>query len=177
MKRRTGWIASIAAVVLLLAATVPAFGYGAQVKGSVTVAAHGIVSCGAPFTLTATFVDANGAPVSGQSVVWSFVTSPSASDTINHTPTVTNSHGVASTTVTLALVDGTRGIRATADDVSATAVLSPSCTGAGAVLPITSTLPHETASSQAALLLGMLLVLVFAVSGGLTLRRLAATHR
>jgi len=82
---------------------------------------------------------------------------------------------VATTTVTLALVDGTRGIRATTDDLSASAFLNPSCAGAGAVLPITSTLPIETASSQAALLLGMLLV--FAVSGGLTLRRLAATHR
>jgi uncharacterized protein YaiE (UPF0345 family) len=178
MKRRAGWIAGVAAVALLLTATVTAFGYEGGEKGSVSVAVHGTVTCGTALTLTATFVDGSGKPVSGQSVDWSVVTAPSASDRINQTPTITDSQGVATTTVTLGSVGGTRRIRATAGTVSATAVLNPSCGvgGVGGVLPNTSTLPREAAPGRAAPLLGMLLALVFAVSGGLTLRRLASTR-
>jgi Bacterial Ig-like domain (group 1) len=172
MKRRTGWIAGLAAVAVLLTASATAFGYTGQVGGSVTVAAHGTVTCEAPFTLTATFVDANGKPVSGQSVDWSFVTSPSASDTISPTPTITNSRGVATTTATLGPVSGTRRIRATAGTVSATAVLNPSCGGAGGVLPNTSTLPTETPSQDPPLGAMLLGALFLVIAGGLTVRRL-----
>ena len=182
MKRRTGWLAGLAAVAVLLATAVTAFGYQDQVEGLVTVSAHGTVTCGTGLALTATFVDANGLPVSGLSVDWSFVTSPSASDRLNKTPTTTDSKGVATTTVTLGPVSGSRTIKATAGTVSATAVLSASCGHSGGVLPNTSTLPpSETAPGQAAPFLGMLLALAvalaFAVGGGLTLRRLASTRR
>jgi Bacterial Ig-like domain (group 1) len=176
MKRRTGWIAGFAAAALLLTATMTAFGYQSQAEGAVTVAVRGTVTCGAGLTLTATFVDTNGAPVSGQPVVWSFVSSPSASDTITQTPTTTDSKGVATTTLKLGPESGTRSIRATAGTVSATAVLNPSC-GAGGVLPNTSTLPAEAAPGQPAPLLLMLFAFVFAVGSGLTLRRLASTRR
>jgi hypothetical protein len=180
MKRRTGWIAGLAAVAVLLATAVTAFGYQSQVKGVVTVSAHGTVTCGTGLALTATFVDANGLPVSGLSVDWSFVNSPSASDTLKKTPTTTDSKGVATTTVTLGPVSGSRTIKATAGTVSATAVLNASCFSGG-VLPNTSTLPpNETAPGQAAPFLGMLLALLalaFAVGAGLTLRRLASTRR
>ena len=166
MKRRTGWIAGFAAMAVLLATAVTAFGYPpeAGVKGVVTVSAHGTVTCGTGLALTATFVDANGLPVSGLSVDWSFVTS-SASDTLNKTPTTTDSKGVAKTTVTLGPVSGSRTIKATAkataDTFSATAVLSASCGHSGGVLPNTSTLPpSETAPGQAAPFLGMLLALL-----------------
>jgi hypothetical protein len=173
MKRRTGWIAGLAAAAVLLTTTVTAFGYQGQVAGVGSVASDP-VACGAPFTVTATFVDTSGAPVTEESVAWSFVTAPSASDTISPTPTVTNSLGVASTKVTLGLVSGTREIRATVGTVSATVVLNAAC---GDVLPNTSTLPTETAPGQATPLLVMLLAIVFAVGGGLTLRRLASTRR
>ena len=175
MKRRTGWIAGLAAVALLLTTAVTAFGYQSQVDGTVTVAVRGTVVCGGGLTLTATFVDVNGKPVAGQSVAWSFVTSLSASDKISSTPTTTNSKGVATTSVTLGPVGGSRTIKATAGTVSATAVLNASCLSGG-VLPATSTLPTQAAPGQAAPLLGMLFVLVFAVGGRLTLRRLASTH-
>ena len=60
MKRRTWWVATLAAMAVVLVSSVTAFGYQSQVKGAVTVT--GKVTCSAPFTLTATFVDANGAP-------------------------------------------------------------------------------------------------------------------
>jgi hypothetical protein len=174
MQHRTRWLAGFSAVLLTLMVAATASAYNGQVKGSVSVGARGTITCAAPFTLTATIVDANGTLVSGQSVAWSFVTAPSASDRINDTPTITNSHGVATTTVTLALVSGTRRIRATAGDVSASVVLSPSC---GGVLPNTSTLPTETAPGGPAPLLAMLLALAFATGGGLMLRRLATARR
>ena len=174
MKRRTRWIAGLAAVAVLLTATVTAFGYTGQVGGAVTVAAHGTIRCGAPLSLTATFVDGSGAPVAGQSVVWSFVTAPSSSDRINRTPTTTNSQGVATTTVTLGLVAGTRRIRATAGDVSASAVLNPTC---GASLPNTSTLPGETTPGQAVPILAILLAIALFAGSGLTVRRLVSARR
>jgi len=175
MKRRTEWIAGLAAVALLLTTAVTAFGYQNTVDGTVTVAVRGAVVCGGGLTLTATFVDVNGKPVAGQSVAWSFVTSLSASDKISSTPTTTNSKGVATTSVTLGPVGGSRTIKAIAGTVSATAVLNAACLSGG-VLPATSTLPTQTAPGQAAPLLGMLFALVFAVGGGLTLRRLASTR-
>ena len=95
--------------------------------------------------MTATILDANGAPVADQSVDWTFVTKQSASDTINTTPTATNAQGIATTTVTLGDTSGQRQIRATvkaaegstSGDVSASGVVTQVCGG----LPQTSTLP------------------------------------
>ena len=137
-------------------------------------------------TLTATVLDANGAPVSGQSVEWALVSSPSGSDKINKSPTVTDSDGVATTTFTLAPVSGDRGVRATAGDVSGSVVLGSaysSCVGGvqgaqgaqGAVLPNTSTLPADTTGGSTAPLLAIFVAL--AVVGGLTLGRLATSRR
>ena len=91
MKRRAGWIAGFAAMAVLLTTSVAAFGYQGQVGGAATVAIRGTVTCGATLAVTATIVDGNGAPVSGQSVDWSFATSPSSADRLNPTPSVTNS--------------------------------------------------------------------------------------
>ena len=113
MRARTRWVAGLAAAIILLTATVTAFGYNGQVEAIVGVAAQGTITCGQPFTMTATILDADGAPVADASVAWSFVTTQSSSDTINKTPTVTNAKGVATTTVTLGAVSGERPIRAT----------------------------------------------------------------
>ena len=184
MHHRTRWIAGFAAVLLTLTMAATALAYNDTTKGSITVTAHG--SCTTPVTLTATVLDANGAPVSGQSVEWALVSSPSGSEKINKTPTVTDSHGAATTTFTLAPVSGDRGVRATAGDVSGSAVLGSaysSCVGAvlgaqgaqGAVLPNTSTLPADTTGSTAPLL--AILVALAVVGGGLTLGRLATSRR
>ena len=173
MKHLTRWFAGFSAVLLALVMAATAHGYSGQVGGSVSVGAHSTVTCHAPFTITATILDATGTPISGDSVVWSFVNAPSRSDKINDSRTATNSHGVATTTVRLAPVSGTRQIRATAGDLSASAVLSPLCAG----LPRTSTLPTNTAPSQDPSLLAVLLALAFATGGGLILRRRASMRR
>jgi len=176
MRARTRWIAGLAAAAIVLTATVTAFGYTGQVEAIVGVAAQGTIICNEPFTMTATILDAEGAPVADQSVDWTFVTKQDASDTINKTPTVTNAQGVATTTVTLGAVSGERQIRATviaaegsaSGDVSASGVVTQVCGG----LPRTSTLSPEGSPLAAVLVL----VLAFAVGGWLTLRRLAATR-
>lgn len=173
MKRRTWWVAGLAAVAVVLMSSVTAFGYQSQVKGSVTVA--GKVTCDAPFTLTATFVDANGQPVAGQSVDWSFLAG-SASDKINKTPTVTDAKGVATTTVRLGPVSIARTVQATAGTIKATAVLNASC-GSGGVLPNTSTLRGDAPSQDAPLGAFAIAALALAFVGGLGIRRLASAHR
>jgi len=170
MKRRTRLFATLAAVALLATATATALGYTGQVDSSITVAPSGTVTCEAPFSMTATVLDGAGAPVVGQSVAWSWVTSPSDSDVIAPTPTITNAKGVATTSVTLASVSGTREIRATAGGVSASAVLSPACGG----LPSTSTLPGE--SSGGAPFAALFLAAVCALASALALRLRFATR-
>ncbi len=176
MKGRTHRIAALAAIAALLVATSTAFGYQSQVEGTANVSARGTVTCAAPFTLIATFVDASGKPLGGQSVAWSFKASPSNADRINQTPSVTNSKGVATTTVTLGLVSGTRKIGATSGSVSAAAVLNPSCGGTGGVLPNTSTLPGETPGSTPFAWTLLLVAFTVAAGGWLTLRRLASAR-
>ena len=152
MKLRTQVTAALAALVFLSIATASVFGYTYQTEGSITVS--GTPTC-EPFTMTATVLDATGAPVVGQSVAWVFVTPQSASDKISPTPTITDEKGKATTTVTFAPVSGTREIRATAGSISASAflkALSPETCGsvspaqgtpAPEGLPSTSTLPAE----------------------------------
>ncbi len=169
MKTRTRWIAGLAAAAMLLAATVTAFGYTGQVDAIVGVAAQGTVTCAAPFTVTATILDASGAPVADQSVAWSFDTTQSASDGINKTPTMTNAQGVAATTVTLGAVSGERRIRATAGDVSGAGVVDQTCIS----LPRTDTLPASAPAGGVPIGLGLVLVLAGLVGGAVALRRLA----
>jgi hypothetical protein len=171
MKSRTWWIAGLAAVFVLLMAAATVLAYTGQVAGSVAIAGQD-AACGTTVTVTATFVDAAGTPVTGESVVWSFATSPSPSDVINETPTMTDAQGLATTTVTLAPVAGTREIRATAGDVAASAILDPPCGG----LPNTSTMPAESPGGGVPLTGALLAVLAFCVGGWLSLRRFAATR-
>ena len=174
MRHRIQLIAALSAVVLVLVTAVSALGYSGQVKGSISIRAA--VTCDGPITATATLLDADGAPIAGESVAWSFVESPSASDKIDKTPTITNAKGVASTTLSLAPVNGVRRIRATAgegteSEVSATAVINPVCSG---TLPSTSTMPADTRGGDTAALLA---ALAFIVGLALTIRRLAPTSR
>jgi hypothetical protein len=181
MRARTGWIAGLAAAAILLTATITAFGYNGQVEAIVGVAAQGTITCGKPFTMTATVLDANGAPVAEAPVDWSFVTKQSSADTINKTPTATNAQGVATTTVTLGAVSGDRQIRATvtagegstSGDVSASGVVNQSCGS----LPRTDALLPEIPQGGEPLAAVLVLVLAFSVGGWLTLRRLAVTNR
>lgn len=168
MKHRVRWAAGFVAAALVLTAAATAVGYTGQVAASMTVAPQGSITCAAPFTVAATILDAEGRPVAGESVAWSWAKSPSSADRIEKTPTVTNADGVATTTVALANVTGTREIRATAGDVRASAVLNAACGG----LPITSTDPAT--GGPATGIGGVALVglaIVFLVSFGVALRR------
>jgi hypothetical protein len=171
MKLRNRWLAGLAAVALVLITSATAFGYAGEVAAAVTVAGPGgTLECDVEITVTATIVDAAGAPISGQPVDWSFESSPSSSDTINETPTTTNASGVATTTVVLACVAGDREIRASADDVNASAVLGVTAAG----LPNTSTLPVQLPASQDLSLIGTLLaVLAMAAGGAFMFRRIS----
>ena len=172
MKQRTRWIAGLAAAALVLATAATAFAYEGQVDASITVGPRGSVTCDAPVTLVATLLDGEGQPMADESVAWSFVQSPSSSDQIDRTPTVTNAEGIATTTITLAPVSGTREIRATSGDVRASAIISPACGG----LPSTSTAPAS--SPDGAPPAGLVLLVVLGVAGaGVALRRLPTTGR
>jgi len=168
MKHRSRWLAALAAITLSTVGATAALGYAGEVAGSVQVGVSGTVTCESPITVTATVQDADGKLISEQPVAWEFVSSPSDEDVINTTPTATNAEGVASTTVELACVAGERRIRATADDVSAEAVLSLG----GAGLPNTST----TSTPQLVPLLLVAILSTF-VGGGIMLRRLAFIRR
>jgi hypothetical protein len=168
MRARTRWIAGLSAAAILLTATVTASGYTGQVEGTVGVAVRGTVTCDAPFTLEATILDTAGAPMVGASVDWTWVTRPSTSDKIDRTPTVTNANGVATTTLSLAAVNGERKVRATSGEVSGTVVVTQACGG----LPRTDTSPAETPGGGVPIAV-LLLVAAGLVGGALTLRRTA----
>jgi hypothetical protein len=174
MKHRSRWLAGFAAVALALVASATAFGYAAQVAAAVTIATPGgTLQCGVNITVTATIVDSTGAPISGQAVDWSFTSSPSAADKINKTPTTTDANGVATTTVVLACVAGSRHLHAVADAVGASAVLGVTAAG----LPNTSTLPGETPTQDSPLIGTLLAVLAMAAGGVLALRRISFSRR
>ena len=169
MTAKIRWVAGLAAATMLLMTTATAFGYNGQVEGIVGVAAQGTITCSEPFTVTATILDANGAPLAGQSVAWSFDTTQSSSDNIGKSPTVTDAKGVAATTVALGAVSGERRIRATAGDVSAAGVVDQTCIG----LPRTDTLPAQAPAGGVPIVVGLLLVVTGLVGGAFALRRLA----
>jgi len=174
MKHRSQWLAGLAAVALALITSATAFGYEYDVAGAVTVAGPGgTLTCGVNITVTATVVDAAGKLIAGQPVAWAFTSTPSTADKINTTPTTTNASGVATTTVVLACVAGSRTIRATADAVSAGAVLSVTAAG----LPNTSTLPGETPAQNLPVIGTLLAVLAMAAGGVLALRRISFSRR
>jgi len=168
MRTRTRWTASLAAAAMLLTVVVSASAYTGQVPSTAVLSAADTVACNDTFAVSSTFLDADGVPVEGLSVTWSFVTTQSTDDTIHDTETATNEDGVATTTVTLAAVPGDRQIGVTSGDVTASAVVSQSC--AGLTLPRTSTLEPP---STGALAPGLLVVLVSLV----LLAGIAATIR
>lgn len=173
MKHRSRWIAGLAAIALILVTAVTALAYSGQVPGSISISAS--ASCTATSTATATVLDAEGAPVADVAVAWALVQTQSASDTVN-SPSITNAQGVATTTLTLAAVNGPRTIRATVGagteaEVSASAVLNPVC---GEVLPNTSTV-GETGSGGTAVLVAALAFV--AGMAALAVRRLVPTSR
>ncbi len=68
-------------------------------------------------------LDQDGKPIKGVTVTWSFATSPSNADRILQATSKTNKDGVARTMVKLACVAGDRVIKATAGNISGTAVI------------------------------------------------------
>lgn len=172
MNRRDRWFAGLTGTVLALAMTATVFAYAGQVAGSVTVGGpSGVLKCGVALTVSATVLDGAGLPIEGQPVDWTFTSSPSTADKINSTPTTTNASGVATTTVTLACVAGNRTVTATADEVSAGAVLGITAAG----LPRTSTLDGSPLGD---LPIGMILALLAVLAGGgIMVRRIAFSPR
>lgn len=168
MLQRTRWVAWVIAAVVALMMAAPASGYQGQVAGSVTISVNGSGRCGTPIAVSAAVLDADGKPIVRQSVDWTLVLTLSPGDSIDRTPTVTNRQGVAKTTVTLACVNGSRRIRATAGPMSAQAVLGLTVHA----LPNTSTLP-TTAPASSVPLAALLVAIGCALGGALTLRRLA----
>lgn len=173
MNRRFRFLAGLAGTAFALVMTATVFGYAGEVAGAVTVGGPGgTLKCGVPLTVTATVLDAASDPIDGQPVDWTFTSSPSSKDTINSTPTTTNASGVATTTVTLACVAGNRTVTATADDISAGAVLSVTAAG----LPGTSTTldGSPVGNLPIATILAVLAVLT---GGGIMVRRIAVSPR
>ena len=181
MRARTRWIAGLAAAAILLTATVTAFGYSGQVDAIVGVAAQGTITCGQPFTMTATVLDADGAPVADASIAWSFVTEAVVVGQDQHNADRHQLEGRrhhdgdagSRQRRTDDPRDHHRGRDGATSEVSASGVVNQSCGG----LPRTDTLSPETPQGGAPLAAVLVLVLGFAAGGGLTLRRLAATRR
>jgi hypothetical protein len=166
-------MAGFAAVALALVTAVTAFGYAGEVAAAITVAGPGgTIKCGVNVLVTATVVDAQGKLIAGQPVAWTFASTPSASDTITPLTEATNSFGVAKAYAFLACVAGNRTVRATADGVSAGAVLSVTAAG----LPNTSTLPLG-GSADLSILGTLLAALALAAAGSLVLRQRALGRR
>lgn len=169
MNHRTRWLAGLAATAFALVGATTAFGYAGEVAAAVTVGGPGgTLECGVPVTVTATIVDKDGKPISGQPVDWTFASSPSSADEINSTPTTTDANGVATTTVTFACVSGNREIRATADGVAGEAVLGVTAVG----LPRADTLPDAAPPLDI-----ILAALALLVGGGIVVRRLVLKPR
>jgi len=173
MNRRNRWFAGLIGAALALAMTTTVFAYSGQVAGAITVGGpSGILKCGVALTVTATVRDAAGSPIEGQPVAWTFTSSPSSADKINSTPTTTDASGVATTTVTLACVAGNRTVTATADGISAGAVLGITAAG----LPRTSTAPDGSPVGN--LPIATIMALLAVVAGGVIMvRRFAFSPR
>lgn len=173
MNRRNRWFAGLAGTALALALSATVFAYDGQTLATITVSGpSGTLKCNTPLTISATLMATDGTPFTGESVNWTFSSSPSSADTINSTPTITNSSGVATTTVTLACVVGNRTITATNGETSASAVLGITAAG----LPRTSTTLDGSplGNLPIAMILALLAVLA---GGGIIIRRLALSPR
>ncbi|MEA2536569.1 MAG: hypothetical protein QOF11_803 [Chloroflexota bacterium] len=193
MKRRSPWLALLAAMVLALGITSTVSAYKGQVPTTVTVTpSKGTFSCDEYHTVRATVLDQNGLPIDDINVHWSFLISPSSRDRIKPHTSRTNSHGVAKTQVKLACVAGDRTIKARVKNVSGTAVIHVKLrhhhhdTAGGAVLgatsgdpaslPGTSTLPPVVPADSPTVPAIPALFVVLA-AGAFILRRVVLTRR
>jgi hypothetical protein len=177
MKFRSSWFGGLSAIIFALGGVATVAAYSGQVAASVEITV-GSIKCNEPITVTATVLDQNGNAISGQLVVWALTSSPSTADTISPTSSITNANGVATTTVKLACIPGNRHLRATADEVSGTAVfgLTEGQVKGVTGLPNTTTAPPNGAP-EAGTTPVLLAILVVLVAGGLTLRRLLPVRR
>jgi len=174
MQHRRWWLAGFAAATLALITSATALGYAGQTAAAITIAGPaGAVACGTDVTVTATITDSTGAPVTDQAVVWSFTSSPSAADRILDKTTTTDSSGVATTTVVLACVAGSRHLGAVAGAVSASAVLGVTAAG----LPNTSTVPTQVPSQGIPIIATLLILLGMSAAGVMVARRISLSHR
>jgi adhesin/invasin len=130
-----------AALLLLCVAAPAAFSYLGQVPNQITVTGPaGTLHCNTDLTLTATVLDATGAPVDGQTVTWAFTAGQVTGDQIVTASTTTNAAGVTTTIVRLACTVGNRTVTATDAPASGSLVLGIVAAG----LPLTSTDPSST---------------------------------
>ena len=180
MKSRTRLLSLILGLMLAIGLSATALGYAGQVVAVLTISGpSGAVVCGSPLTLQATVLDLNGDPIEGQRVHWGLRSTPSHRDTIRPRSSITDENGVATTTVTLACVVGSRTITARADKVRASAVLDLNLIQQvrGVIsLPNTSTVAETPRASGLSIagILGMLAVLA---GSGIILRRLILGRR
>lgn len=173
MNTRSRWIALLAGMALAFTLSSTVLAYASQVVATLTLSVPGgSQKCGTAITVRATALDSEGSPIEGQPIAWRFTSSPSSKDKVNKTPTLTNVNGVATTTVTLACVVGSRTLTATGDNVRASAVLAVTSGG----LPGTSTALDGSSSGD--LPIGSLLALLAVLAGGgVILRRFAFSSR
>ncbi len=185
LKHRSRWLGGIAAVAFALMGVATAAGYAGSVPGSVEITV-GSVNCNQPVVVTATVLDTAGQAIPGQMVEWTLTSTPSSADAISPSSSTTDASGVATTSLTLSCIPGNRQLRATADQVSGTAVIAlpqggtlgstggPGQGGNG--LPNTTTAPADAAPGPG-LFLVLLAILAVLVGAGVTVRRLAAARR
>lgn len=173
MTNRRRWLTGFAALTLAVLAAGTALGYAGEVAASVSVSRpSGTLKCNTNIKVTATILDAAGKPIAGQPVSWAWVPRVARGDVIKSTPTTTNANGVATTTVVIACVPGSRVLRATADAAKGQAILNMTAGG----LPRTSTLAAGIPVTPDPLLGTLLAVLALMAGGGLVLRG-AVTRR
>ncbi len=155
---RLGRVAA-ASVLLSAIAASAAFGYEGQVAGQVSVAGpSGQIACNTPISLSATVLDINGVAFDNTTVTWTFASGKQSGDTISPATSTTDASGVATTSVTLACVVGTRTVDATAGTSVGSAVLGLTSLG----LPNTSTAGGPAPAGTPALELGLAALAVLA---------------
>jgi hypothetical protein len=124
MKKGMRVAVSIGSAAMLLGMLVQgAAAYAGQIPQQVTVGGPATVSCGSNLSVSATVTDSHGARVDNQQVVWSFGAGQQAGDTIGTVTTTTDANGVATTTVRLGCVLGSRTVVATAGPASGQVLL------------------------------------------------------
>ena len=124
MKRRSRWVALLAALGLAFAMTTSVSAVSIPGNGHITITPDKFkVKCDTWLKVKATVLDQNGDPIKGAKVTWS-IDNKQSGDKIDPKTSKTNKHGVAKTRFKFShksLVD--RVIRATAGPLTATVVI------------------------------------------------------